>query len=95
MCDRLFESSTPTNITKPYILAWNLAKKVFSVDEMRERNCNGRRGKLLLDQNRLFMIHSLVFNYFPVGSNFDKDIIWKQCTQKIDTGIRNMFRYTP
>ena len=67
MCDRHFESATPTNnITKPYILARNLAKKVFTVHEMRERNCNGRRGKLLLDQNRLFMIHSLTgFQLFP------------------------------
>ncbi|XP_060086259.1 uncharacterized protein LOC132565628 isoform X3 [Ylistrum balloti] len=69
--------------------AWRLARYFYNNDEMRGRNCFGRKGKQAICPKKLNMIHKLVFEYFPLGSGDSAKRMWSDCTVAIDKGIRN------
>ncbi|XP_033752935.1 uncharacterized protein LOC117336489 isoform X7 [Pecten maximus] len=69
--------------------AWRLARYFYNNDEMRGRNCFGRKGKKAICSKKLNMIHKLVFEYFPLGSEDSAKRMWSDCTVAIDKGIRN------
>ena len=73
-----------------HIFAWRLTKEFYSLDELRNRNCNGKMGKAPLDSFKLGLIRKLVFEYFPPEDINDKSKLWKICSRRIDTGIRLM-----
>lgn len=81
----------PTNL-RPY-LAWRLAKEFFSIAEMINKNCNGKKCKEPLDTFKLGLIKKLCFEHFPKQRLEDKRRLWLNCTKKIDSGIRNLRRY--
>lgn len=69
--------------------AWRLARYFFTDDEMRGRNCFGRKGKLAVCPQKLTIINRLVFEFFPLGENDSRKRLWSDCTVAIDKGIRN------
>ena len=72
--------------------AWRLSKLLFSRNEMRNKNCCGRKGKVALDPVRLNQIREMVERHFPDNNRYRATELWKSCTSRIDTGIRNLFR---
>ncbi|XP_021368164.1 uncharacterized protein LOC110459950 isoform X8 [Mizuhopecten yessoensis] len=69
--------------------AWRLARYFYNNDEMRGRNCFGRKGKRAICSKKLEVIHNLVFEYFPLGPEDSEKRMWSDCTVAIDKGIRN------
>lgn len=68
--------------------AVNIAKVLFTPEEMRESNCRGARDKLQLDMKRLIFIRSSVFRYYSVATYATSDV-WKLCCQSIDAHCRH------
>ncbi|XP_067145377.1 protein tramtrack, beta isoform-like [Centruroides vittatus] len=68
--------------------AVNIAKVLFTPEEMRESNCRGARDKLQLDMKRLIFIRSSVFRYYSVATYAASDV-WKLCCQSIDAHCRH------
>ncbi|XP_069132870.1 uncharacterized protein [Argopecten irradians] len=69
--------------------AWRLARYFYTNDEMRGRNCFGRKGKQAICSKKLSLIQKLVFEYFPIGPEDSPKRMWSDCTVAIDKGIRN------
>ena len=72
--------------------AWRLSKLLFSRNEMRNKNCYGRKGKAALDPVKLNKIREMVERHFPDSNQYRATELWKSCTSRIDTGLRNLFR---
>ncbi|KAF8776913.1 hypothetical protein HNY73_013850 [Argiope bruennichi] len=72
----------------PIQFAVNIAWILFTKEELRESNCQGKKQKSALDKKRLLFIHDSVMKFYqiPISSQAD---IWKQCIKRIDTRCRH------
>lgn len=68
--------------------AVNVARMLFTPEEMRESNCRGVKDKHPLDRKRLDFIKRAVLKYYNVLPDCEMDV-WKQCMQSIDTRCRH------
>ena len=69
-------------------LAWRLVKYIFKADELKGRNCFGRRGKQCLDEDKLLKVKQIL-SCFYIFDTDESDCVWKQCCVAIDAGLRN------
>ena len=65
-----------------------LFRKLFTMDEMKGRNCHGLAKKGRLDENKINHIQEYVYKYYP-DTPEQLSRIWARCTQTIDSYIRN------
>ncbi|GBM62179.1 hypothetical protein AVEN_189393-1 [Araneus ventricosus] len=72
----------------PTQFAVNIARILFTREELRESNCRGKKQKSALEKRRLLFIHDAVMKLYqiPISSQAD---IWKQCIKRIDTRCRH------
>ncbi|CAL1298255.1 unnamed protein product [Larinioides sclopetarius] len=72
----------------PTQFAVNVARILFTREELRESNCRGKKQKSALDKRRLLFIHNAVMKFYqiPISS---QALVWKQCIKGIDTRCRH------
>lgn len=68
--------------------AVNVARTLFSPQEMRESNCRGVRDKNALDEAKLDFIQGAVSRFFGLSPSVTWKI-WKSCMQSIDAHCRH------
>ncbi|GFT53750.1 BEN domain-containing protein [Nephila pilipes] len=68
----------------PNQFAVNIARMIFTREEMKNSNCRGVKQKSALDKRRLTFIRNAVIKYYQIPPSYQVDI-WKQCMQGIDT----------
>lgn len=72
----------------PSQFAVNIARLLFTPEELRESNCRGVKDKIALDRTRLDFIKSCVIKFYHVLPSYELEI-WKQCMQSIDSRCRH------
>ena len=72
----------------PTAFAGTLFRKLFSLEEMKGRNCRGVGGKERLNEKKIQQIQECVFKYYP-DTQVKLTKIWARCIQTIDSYIRN------
>ncbi|GFQ90024.1 BEN domain-containing protein [Trichonephila clavata] len=72
----------------PNQFAVNIARMIFSPEEMKNSNCRGVKQKFALDKGRLTFIRNAVIKYYRIPPSYQVEI-WKQCMQGIDTRCRH------
>ncbi|KAF8776912.1 hypothetical protein HNY73_013849 [Argiope bruennichi] len=71
----------------PSQFAVNLARMLFTHEELRNSNCRGVKQKHALDKQRLLFIRNAVTKFYQIPASYQTDV-WKQCMQGIDTRCR-------
>ncbi|GBM62178.1 hypothetical protein AVEN_189392-1 [Araneus ventricosus] len=71
----------------PSQFAVNLARMLFTHEELRNSNCRGVKQKNALDKQRLLFIRNAVVKFYQIPASYQTDV-WKQCMQGIDTRCR-------
>ena len=64
---------------------------MFSLDERLTSNCNGTKGKDLLDETRMEQLRQYIFEFHPMGKE-DTRIMWTKCKNAINEGARRLKR---
>ncbi|XP_071949888.1 uncharacterized protein [Antedon mediterranea] len=77
--------------TSPRNFALGLVRKLFTKDEMRNSNVNGKQGREKLDPVRIRIVKDLVIEYYKIPF-IDQSFIWKHCIISIDEGCRRLRR---
>lgn len=71
----------------PGNFAWKLARRLFSTDQLKDKNYSGRKGKAALSPRRKHAIeHAIIDGYGPNQAHITEAI------QAINVGIRNIGR---
>ena len=71
--------------------AVKLLQFMFSPEELKDRNCTGRRGKDTLNAHKLVRLKSYVHQMYPVPTS-QIDVQWKKCIISIDESLRRKKR---
>ena len=69
--------------------AANLAKRLFSREELMESNCSGAKGKKALDPERISLICQEVQRLYGIPEK-EFDEAWRGCRVAIDTYARKV-----
>ncbi|XP_076317696.1 uncharacterized protein LOC143229343 isoform X1 [Tachypleus tridentatus] len=94
------ENSRPENLTESEIgillvrshnvrqFAVNIARAIFSQEEMRTSNCRGAREFQQLDLGKLAFVRETVLRYYNISLQAAPEV-WKLCCQSIDAHCRH------
>ncbi|GIX92232.1 BEN domain-containing protein [Caerostris darwini] len=74
-------------MNRPNHFAVNLARLLFTKQELRDSNCRGVKQKHPLDEKRLTFIHDSVMKFYQISPHAQVNV-WKHCMQGIDTRCR-------
>lgn len=72
----------------PCQFAVNIARILFTPEELRESNCRGVKDRNPLDIKRLNFIRHVVLKFYNISESFQTRV-WKECIRSIDTRCRH------
>ena len=81
-------------------MAWQIVLRLFTTDQLRDRNCRGisnikGKEKLPLDPAKLDLVQRITFHYYPLLSTDNVVSVWRSCEKSIDSNLRNKFSNKP
>ena len=75
--------------------AWQLTLKIFTVDELKGKNCSGKcptggqnKKGALADNPKYILLHDIIFHWWPLTAAEKKKDAWRECIKAIDSGLR-------
>jgi len=74
--------------------AANLVRELFTEEERKTSNVNGRNKKKQLDKGRITSVKTMTFRNWPLDSREDEEKEWKVCVGAIDEANRRLNRNT-
>ncbi|XP_064474498.1 protein bric-a-brac 1-like isoform X2 [Ornithodoros turicata] len=69
--------------------AINVARTVFTSEEMRQSNCSGACKKFRLDAEKLGFVRTTVLSAYTTDSDEASNELWKECCRSIDAHCRH------
>ena len=67
-----------------------LFRKLFTEEEMINKNVSGKKGKEALDPVRIAQIQDCYFRMYPYSIEQERKSKWAKCCEAINTHIRNI-----
>ena len=72
-----------------------MARKLYTVEERKSSNVQGKLGKKQLGTNRMVAIQESAFRIYPLGVGEKEQVAWHQCIKAIDESCCRLNRYQP
>ena len=70
----------------------NFVRELLTMEERRESNIKGKRGKSKLDETKIRVVKENAFNLYPLTSGEQQQTAWRLCEKAIDESCRRLNR---